>query len=171
MGEETLLKYVDKQTLPSDTAALLKQAQESFEISYNIRPTFNNLLGMGNVAYFRKDYPKAIGYFEKSYEMQRSGMAKERLASVYRDWGRYEGQVKNNLPKAVEYLEKSFSYDSTEVNTLSDLGAACGMMQQPAKAVYYLEKAVKNNPNDQTLLRNLAIAKQQLGARTSVSDN
>lgn len=164
VGEETLLKYVDKQTPPTDTAALLQQALEGFEISYSIRPTFNNLLGMGNVAYFRKDYAKAADYFTKSYEMQPGSMATERLATVYREWGRYEGQVKNNLSKAVEYLEKSYRYDSTEVQTQRDLGAACGMMQQPAKAVYYLERAVKKDPKDETLLRNLALARQQLAA-------
>ena len=70
----------------------------------------------------------------------------------------------NNLSKAVEYLEKSYRYDSTEVQTQRDLGAACGMMQQPAKAVYYLERAVKKDPKDETLLRNLALARQQLAA-------
>lgn len=163
VGEETLLKFVDKSTPPSDTAALLKQAGEAFDRSFAIRPTFNNVMGMGNVAYFHNHYSKAAEYFQKAYEMQQNATSRERLASVYRDWGRYEGQVKNNLPQAVEYLQKSFTYDSTDVQTLRNLGAAYGMMAQPAKAVTYLEKALKKDPTDATLRQNLAIAWMQLG--------
>ena len=163
VGEETLLKYVDKSTAPSDTAALLKQSLDGFQKSHAIRPTFNNLLGLGNVAYFKKDYPTAVKYFEESYKMQPGNLSKDRLVTTYREWGRYEGQVRQNLPQSALYLEKSYAFDSTDTQTLRDLGTVYGMMQRPEKAVVFLEKAVKAVPNDQTLLQNLALAWQQLG--------
>lgn len=163
IGEETLLKYVDKSTPPSDTAALLAQALKGFERSYALRPTFNNTLGLGNVAYFKKNFPQAIRHFEESYQLQPGKQNKGRLVQVWRDWGRIEGQQKGNLPTAIEYFKKSMSYDSTDTQTLIDLGTAFAMSQRPDQAVVYFEKALKGAPNDEVLRRNLAIAYQQLG--------
>jgi tetratricopeptide (TPR) repeat protein len=163
IGEETLLKYADKATPPKDTAALLQQSLDGFERSHQIRPTFNNALGMGNVAYFKKNYAKAAQYFEESYKLMPGKMSKERLVTTYREWGRYEGQVKGNLPQAIEYFQKSFAYDSTDTQTLIDLGTAYAMSQKPDRAVVYMEKALKSSPKDEVLRRNLAIAYQQLG--------
>jgi len=158
-----LLKYVDKSTPPSDTAALLAQALKGFERSYALRPTFNNTLGLGNVAYFKKNFPKAIQHFEESYKLQPGKQNKDRLVQVWRDWGRIEGQQKGNLPTAIEYFKKSMSYDSTDTQTLIDLGTAFAMSQRPDQAVVYFEKALKGAPKDEVLRRNLAIAYQQLG--------
>ena len=163
IGEETLVRYADKATPPSDTAALLKQSLDGFERSYAIRPTFNNTLGMGNVAYFKKNYPLAIQYYEESYKLQPGKLNRDRIVTAYKDWGRYEGQQKGNLPKAIEYLSKAMAYDSTDAQIQVDLGTAYAMGQQLDKAVVCFEKAFKANPKDEVLRRNLALTYQQLG--------
>lgn len=163
VGEETLVLYADKNTSPADTAALLRQSLEGFQKSYAIRPTFNNLLGLGNVAYFKKDYANAVKYFDASYQMQAGKLSKDRLTIAYREWGRQEGQVRHNFPQAALYLEKSYALDSTDTQTLRDLGTVYGLLQRPDKAVVYLEKALKAAPTDATLRNNLALAWQQLG--------
>ncbi len=163
IGEESLLKYASKDTPPADTAALLAQAQQGFVQSYALRPTFNNTLGMGNVAYFRKQYTTAIKHFEESYQLQPGKLAKDRLLVVYRDLGRIEGQQKNNLPAAIQYFEKAMQYDSTDAQLLIDLGTAHAISQRPERAVPYFEKAIQRVPQDMTLRRNLAIAYRQLG--------
>ncbi len=163
IGEESLLKYADKNTPAADTAAMLAQAQQGFVKSYAIRPTFNNTLGLGNVAYFRKQYTPAIKYFEESYQLQPGKLAKDRLLLVYRDLGRIEGQQKNNLPAAIQYFEKAMQYDSTDTQLLIDLGTAYAIGQRPDRAVLYFEKALQRAPQDMTLRRNLALAYRQLG--------
>lgn len=161
-GEQWLLQYAEKPGSP-DTV-LLNKAYNLFERSVAIRPTENGHLGLGNVAYFRKNHAEAVRQFEAGLTLApNNALLKQRLALVYREWGQIEGQVNNNLPRAAELLEKSYRADSTELTTIRNLGTAYGLQNMHQKAIYYFEKALTLKPNDAELKRNLALAWRMSG--------
>jgi protein O-mannosyl-transferase len=69
-----------------------------------------------------------------------------------------------NLPdSAIINLIRACSIDSTKLDCLSDLGVAFAMKGNFVKSAFYLEKALKINPNDGKIRQNLAASYFNLG--------
>ncbi|MEI6410841.1 MAG: tetratricopeptide repeat protein, partial [Bacteroidota bacterium] len=162
-GEQYLLQYAGNVNSP-DSSKLLNQAADLFTRSKDIRPTENAFIGLGNVSYIRKDYPRATDFFKEALKLRPNNqLAKERITACYRDWGKYEGQVKNNLSAAVENLNHALEYIPDDNATLRLLGTAYGLQNKHAEAVACYEKALLKAPNDKELLRNLSVGYRLLG--------
>ena len=56
--------------------------------------------------------------------------------------GRIYGQQKNDMPKAIEYLEKAVQYNPKDGQAYSNLGTCYGMTGQTQKAIDALERAL-----------------------------
>lgn len=162
-AEQYLVAYGANLQSP-DTAKYLNLAQQLFLRSYEIRPTENALIGLGNVAYFRKDYKTSVSQFKKALELRPNNQAaKERLLRVYCDWGKYEGQDKQNYPAAVSVMQEGLTIFPNDKQLLQQIGTAMGLQNKHQEAIYYFEKALQQAPADKDLLRNLAIGYRLLG--------
>jgi tetratricopeptide (TPR) repeat protein len=84
------------------------------------------------------------------------------LQSVYREGGKYIARQEGNIPRGIEFLQKAVELDPKDAETLSLLGTAYGMSQQPQRSIDVLERAlaVRFDPND---ARNLGVAYRQTG--------
>lgn len=67
-------------------------------------------------------------------------------ARSYIELGRLYGQYRNNLPKAIETLEKGRSFAPSNFQILSNLGTAYGMAKDFGKAIEVLEQAAEIKP-------------------------
>jgi protein O-mannosyl-transferase len=162
-AEQLMLKYAGN-LQARDTATTLEESRRLYQRSVDIRPTENGYFGLGNVAYFRKNYPLAVEMYKKGLELAPNNqLGKDRLVIAFRDWGKYEGQVKNNLPRAVELLQNALEITPDDGPTLRLMGTAYGLQNQHQKAVECFEKVLAKEPNDKEVMRNLAIGYQLLG--------
>jgi tetratricopeptide (TPR) repeat protein len=162
-GEQILQQY-DKIKTDPKANDLLHDAENCFKKSLEIRPTENAWIGMGQVAYYRKDYLNAAIDFKNSLQLRPNNQpVKPLLISCYQELGKHEGQVNNNLPKALEYFQSALQVDSTDSQTLRLMGTAYGLQSKHEEAVRYFEKALVKAPNDPELLKNISIGYRLLG--------
>jgi len=78
------------------------------------------------------------------------------IGSVY-------GKELNNLPKAIEYLEKALKLNPKSAEVYKDLGVAYGMIQQYEKSCDMSLKAIQLDPRDAQTLVNLGLNYKNLG--------
>jgi protein O-mannosyl-transferase len=73
------------------------------------------------------------------------------------------GKVKNNIEKAIGYLEKAVQLNPESKDACVDLGVAYGIMKNYARSAEVLEKAVVIDSNDRNIYINLGISYQNTG--------
>jgi protein O-mannosyl-transferase len=73
------------------------------------------------------------------------------------------GKVKNNIEKAIGYLEKAVQLNPESKDAFVDLGVAYGIMGNFARSSVMLEKALVIDPNDPNIYINLGISYQNSG--------
>jgi tetratricopeptide (TPR) repeat protein len=162
-GDQYIQQY-DKLKRTIEADSILSEAEACFKKSVEIRPTENGWIGLGQVAYFRKDYALAATNLKNSLQLRpNNAPVKSLIVSAYQELGKQEGQVNKNLPKAVEYFNSALEQDSTDTQTLRMLGTAYGLQNKHAEAVQYFEKALVKAPNDPELINNLIIGYRLLG--------
>jgi len=81
--------------------------------------------------------------------------------------GKYFGEQKGDLPKAMNYLQKAYEMRPNDYETVRLLGVAHGMSQQTQKAVELFNKATQLRPNDADAWYNLGSAYYQAGDPTT----
>lgn len=115
-----------------------------------IHPNYKNAyLLLGNAYNYLKDYEKSILYYQKALELDPDYPdAQNNLGITYREAGRFYGEQKGNLLKALEYLEKAYQLRPKEYETVRLLGVAYGISNNGRKAVEYFEKGIELQPNN-----------------------
>jgi len=104
---------------------------------------------LGNANYFLKNYDKAIIDYKKALELSPNYKdAKKNLAITYRDAGKYSGEKKHDLKKAIIYLKKAFDMDRNDYETVRLLGVANAMSGNKLKAIELFKMAVKMKPDN-----------------------
>jgi tetratricopeptide (TPR) repeat protein len=112
---------------------------------------YNNL---GTVYKERKEYARAITYFEDSLKL------KSDFAAPYYNLGDIEYQ-RGNYEKAVEYLNKALAAGRKDkhitLDVLNKLGRAYGAMGQSDKSIEYFQQALSIYPDSFVLMNNLGV--------------
>ena len=133
----------------TETNPTLKKEQLNAAIghlrrSLEIHPTYKNpYLLMGNAYIYLENFEKAIEEYQNGLKLDPQFKdIKVNLALAYREMGRIYGQQKNDMPKAIEYLEKSVIYNSKDAQAYSNLGTCYGLTGQTQKAIDALERAL-----------------------------
>ncbi len=81
----------------------------------------------------------------------------------YKALGALYGKKKNNLNKALEYLNKAAGFKNASEGTFQDLAVAYGMKQDYPKSIEAAKKALAINPKNSQVLLNLGITYQNMG--------
>ena len=84
-------------------------------------------------------------------------------ATTYAVLGKLYGQYRQDAEKAIEYLERSVSINPNDSGVLQDLGISYGMANQHEKSLNTNLKALKLQPSNPQLLRNIGVAYRSLG--------
>ncbi len=165
MGSELYARFNSEKNLSeTEKNELLTQIERHSREAIAIRPNPVSYLNLGNAAIARNHYAEAIAQYQKALdEAPNYGIARINIGRTYLAWGREEGKQNNNIPKAVELLEKAVEYGMSDASTYLDLGTAYGMLGQNEKAIPYFEKTVAMEPNNQTAWRNLSVAYRAMG--------
>ncbi|RMG84169.1 MAG: hypothetical protein D6714_08495 [Bacteroidetes bacterium] len=80
------------------------------------------------------------------------------MGLTYRDAGKFYGEQKGDLKKALEYLTKAYEILPDDYDTLRLLGVAYGIGGNHEKAIYFFEKAWQIQPENADAMFNLGTA-------------
>ncbi len=157
VGGETLRVWSKEPDSPQRTLKL-NEATEHLQTALKFHPTYkNSLLQLGNAYNYLKDYEKSIEYYNRVLAVAPNDKnAYNNLGITYRDAGRYYGEEKGDLNKAVTYLEKAIQINPNEYETLRLLGVAFGVSGQNGKAIDYFTRALAQRPDHPDAMWNLA---------------
>lgn len=130
-----------------------------------LHPTYSeSYLLMGNAYYYKKDFDKSLASYQKVQEIRPDHQdLSQNMGVVWRDRGRYFGEVKQNVQEAILSLEKARTYLSDDAEIMRLLGIAYGISGNQDKALEYFNMRMKRLPNDPWSYHNLSIAHRLKG--------
>lgn len=121
------------------------------------RKFLQNIYFLGTKLKEEQKIQEAIQTFEKALAFDPSYL------EVYAELGEVYGKYLQNLPKAIEVLEKARSISIGNLDVNQKLAVAYAISGNPAKAIPLFEGVLKRKPADAVVLGNLAAAYSQLG--------
>lgn len=134
---------------------VLKGAELSKSLGFlnraiKIHPTYKNAyLLRGNVYYYQRKYEEAIADFKTAIAIDPNyAEAKKNLGVVYRDYGKYNGEVLGNPGGALELLNESAKLNDTDAETIRLLGVANGYLGKHDEAIKWFTKIIEINPQN-----------------------
>jgi len=153
-----LMRVYNKDTNQQLRIQKLNEAADHLKTALSVHPTYkNSLLQLGNCYNYLKQYELSIEYYNKVLAVDPDDKnAHNNLGITYRDAGRYYGEEKGDLNKAINYLQKALPFDPNEYETLRLLGVAYGVSGRNDKAIEFFTKALAARPNNADAMWNLA---------------
>jgi tetratricopeptide (TPR) repeat protein len=150
--------YKEKNRLKRDK--MFNQAKSYLEKALKIHPNYKNAwLILGNANYFLKNYEDAISDYKRALDLDPSYVdANKNLAIAYRDAGKYFGEKKNDLNKAIKYLNEAYKMTPEDYETVRLLGVAFAVSGNNEKAISYFLKAIELEPGNAGAYKNLGNA-------------
>ncbi|MEZ5058045.1 MAG: tetratricopeptide repeat protein [Saprospiraceae bacterium] len=144
---------------------MLQEATEHLQKAIEIHPNYKNAyLLLGNAYNYLKEYDNSIQMYQAALKIDPNYQdAQKNMLITYRDAGRYFGEQKNDIQKALQYLEKAYAMDATDYETIRLLGVANGIIQNHEAAIRYFNQAVQMQPKNADLLFNLGSAYYNAG--------
>ena len=159
---------VEKSILPENSARkneMLTEAIGHLKAAVKIHPGYKNpYLLLGNAHNYLKQYEASIQAYQNALKLDPDyAEAKGNLGITYRDAGRYFGEQKGDLKKALEYLKKAYEFRPDEYETTRLLGVAYGVSGQAAKAIEFFTKGTQLEPQNAGAWYDLGSAYYQSG--------
>ncbi len=145
--------------------ALLQEAVSHLQEAVKIHPAYKNAyLLLGNANNYLKNYEDALVYYQQALQLDPNYReALNNMSITYREAGKYYGEKRGDLQKALQYLHKAYEMRPNEYETLRLLGVAYGQNGDVSKAVAFFQKAVELEPNNADALYNLGSAYHYAG--------
>ena len=148
---------------PENTARkqqMLEEGVAHLLEAVKIHPTYKNAyLLLGNAFNYLQRYEESIQYYQQALAIDPNyAEARNNLAITYANAGRYYGEQKGDLNKAIEYLLKANEMKPNTYETLRLLGVAYGIGGRVNEALEYFKQAAALQPNDPDALYNLGTA-------------
>lgn len=125
--------------------AMLREAVPHLQEAIRIHPTYKNAyLLLGNCLNYLKEFEASIQAYQNALSIDPSySDALENLGITYRDAGKYYGEQRGDLPKALQYLNEAYKMRPDEFETLRLLGVANGVGQNFTQAQQFFLKAIE----------------------------
>ncbi|MEZ4907844.1 MAG: tetratricopeptide repeat protein [Saprospiraceae bacterium] len=148
---------------------MLNEAIGYLDKALKIHPQYiNALLLKSNAEYFLKNYENAIEGYEKILaKVPNYSDAQRNLSIALRDAGKYYGEQKNDLKKAIFYLQKSYNINSDDYETVRLFGIANAFSGNNDKALELFLKAVQLQPDNAGAYVNLGNLYYNIGDRVN----
>lgn len=145
--------------------AMLREAIEHLDVALEIHPNYKNAwLLKGNAYNYLKEYEMAVSSYQNALRIDPDyPEAHNNLKITYRDAGRYYGEEKGDVQKALQYLQKAYEKDSNDFETIRLLGVANGIVNNHEAAIRFFKQAVEMQPDNADLLFNLGSAYYNAG--------
>ncbi len=148
---------------PENTARkqqMLEEGVAHLLEAVKIHPTYKNAyLLLGNAYNYLQRYEESIHYYQQALAIDPNYTeARNNLAITYANAGRYYGEQKGDLNKAIEYLLKANEMKPNSYETLRLLGVAYGIGGRVNEALEFFKQAAALQPNDADALYNLGTA-------------
>ena len=153
---------VDKANTETDAlkkAEYLKESLPHLEKALELHPTYKVAFQYkGNAYFYLNDFEKAIAAYSEGLKYYPDDKdLTNNLGLAYGQAGKYFGEVKNNLPMAIAYLEKSRTMRPNDPESLRLLAIAYGMSNRNDEAIVLFEKVAQLQPSKEAF-KNLSIA-------------
>jgi len=128
---------------------MLEEAIMRCDKAIAIHPNYKNAyLIKANAYHYLDDFKEAEKYYDVALSLDPGFTDAIRNSGVnYRAIGRQYGEVENNLPKAIEYLEKAFAILPEDYEVARLLGTATGFSGNHQESINYFTKALQLEPN------------------------
>jgi protein O-mannosyl-transferase len=171
-GGELIAQAVKPENAARKTA-MLQEAVQHLTEAVRIHPGYKNaFLLLGNAHNYLQEYELSIQYFEQALRLDPNyEEARNNLGITCRDAGRYYGEQKGDVAKALQYLERAYQLRPGEYETLRLLGVAYGIGGQGAKAVDFFTKALAAEPQNADAFLNLGTAWYNVGEMDKANEN
>jgi len=145
-----LLDANAKEKDPAKIEANLARAKKHLLKAIELHPMyFDAYMLLGNAYFLSKEYSLAILRYEFILKyLPQDEEAFKNLTLSYREKGRQAGMMENDPVKAIEYLNKAYSMNAEDQETISLLGVAHGVLKDYNKALEYFNKVLIKNPKN-----------------------
>jgi tetratricopeptide (TPR) repeat protein len=158
---------VDKgaaETDPIKKAAIMNEALPHLEQALKLHPTYRIAYQYKGNCYFH------LNEFEKAVETYNEGLKyypndrdlTQNIGMAYGQAGKYYGETKHDLPKAILYLEKGYNIAPNNPENVRLLAIAYGMSQRHNDAVPLFERVTQLQPSADAF-NNLSMAYRYAG--------
>ncbi|HOH84863.1 MAG TPA: hypothetical protein PLI16_09650, partial [Bacteroidales bacterium] len=91
-------------------------------------------------------------------------------SKAYNKLGEIYGRIYGNFSKSVEYLDKAYALNPTDLETLRNLGTLYGLQGKFEPSLKYLLEAEKVKPDDKDILNKLSITYLNIGNRQKAEE-
>ena len=164
VGGELIAQALLPENSPQKTA-LLEEATGHLREAIRIHPGYKNAyLLLGNANNYLQRFDASVAAYQRALQLDPDyAEARNNLGITYRDAGRYYGEQRGDLSKAISNLEQAYQLRPDEYETLRLLGIAYGQSGNNDKAVTYFEKATALITDNADAWFNLGIAQQNAG--------
>jgi tetratricopeptide (TPR) repeat protein len=150
------------QSLPEArrTPDMLQRAVTHLQTAVEIHPQYKNAyLLLGNAYNYLQQYEASIQAYGQALALDPDyTAAATNLQITLRDAGRYAGERENDLPRAIQYLERALQLAPDDYETLRLLGVSYGVGGDTGRAVEYFRRAAEQAPDNADAWFNLGIA-------------
>lgn len=169
----TQIDLSQSQTRQEDKTRSLLGAIGNLQKALSIDSLFDSpYFLLGNAYFYLNKYDESIHAFEKCLSLNPAYPSiKINLAIAYRDAGKYYGEQKNDIPRALLYLGKSYDLNKNDEETVRLLGVANGISGNHEMAVEWFLKATEINPKNATSWWNISIAYFVIGNKKKMKSS
>lgn len=144
---------------------MLQRATVHLQRALEIHPGYKNAaLLLGNAYNYLKDYEGSISWYERALQLDPGyGDAKNNLHITYLAAGRYYGETRGDLARALQYLQRAEALKPVDFETRRLLGIAHGISGNHAEAIRYFQSALELSPDNADIMANIGNAWFQAG--------
>lgn len=149
-----------KETDEAKKQALLREAFGYANQALKIYPNYKDaVLTRAGCQFYMKNYDAAVADYRLAVQLA-SGDPKPQtyLALALREGGKYFGEQKGDLAKAMQFLSESWKTNPKDPETARLLGVANGVQRKNAEALQWFSKAVEMDPKNASYLFDLGTA-------------
>ncbi len=139
---------------------LLRRALEYADRAVSIYPNYKDALTTrAGCRFYLRDYDGAVEDYRLAVALApNDDRLRSYLALALRETGKYYGEKRGDLPKALQHLRESWQVNPKDAETARLLGVAYGIQGQPQEALKWFEKAVGMAPDNASYLFDLGTA-------------
>ena len=162
-----LFEKAQKETVVAKQEEMFRQAFNYANQALKIYPNYKDaLLTRAGCQFYLKDFDGAVADYRAAVQLA-SGDPKPRtyLALALREGGKYFGEQKGDVAKAMQFLNEAWQIDPSDGQTARLIGVANGVQNKTAEALQWFSKAVELDPKNASFLFDLGTAYYLAGDR------